>query len=147
MKDNDILLYGGLAVAAYLIFMKKPVTTVPGQVQMVTPVAASNLPATGTSNLLSTITTGLSNIVKNIGPAAFTPGQLISEPIAPVIDTDLPQLTQTLPVQRPDTGALTNPVYAQSEIAPTGYEDNIPGYYNNSTMGGINGFLAEELAG
>lgn len=73
MKDEDMLLYGGIALAAYFLFIKKPGATAPvtvlptssaGLISPTQPVAA------GQSTLVSNISSALSNL---FGGSSGTP--------------------------------------------------------------------------
>ena len=84
MKNNDILLYGGIAVAAYLLFFKKtatPTALTPVSYTQVKPVVTS-LPtqpnvATTAVSLLASLTPQITKLFSQSAPAQPTGAQII----------------------------------------------------------------------
>lgn len=109
-KDTEkVLLYGGLAVAAYFLFIKKPATT------PVITTSSTGAPALNSgSNLLATATTPLTTLASSLQkllnptpapPAGGTQGAsaVQLQAIDPASQTLAPQTTQQL-ITQVDTG-------------------------------------------
>lgn len=138
MKTNDILLYGGLAAAAYFLFIKPkqtviPVTTPGGAV---IPVTASNAPANNaTSNLLNTV----NNIVKQL----TSPGQNnVVSVQTPLTATGTNAVTT--PLQTVNTPVVAPP--ADSSLIFVNTDDSLYKMFQNGDYpGALAGYIQEEM--
>jgi hypothetical protein len=140
MKNNDLFLYGGLAFAAWYLFIK-PKTAQPlpsgTTVVPVAPVTSVLVPAnTGTSNLLTSINNAISN--------------LLPKPVAPVV-------TVQAPLTASGTTAIATPLQTESTpvVMPSDagliYVNNDQSLYkmfqNGDYPGAVVGYIQEEIFG
>lgn len=105
MKTNDILLYGGLAAAAYYLYTKSKTTTAvvpPIPVLTTTPVVATLPPATVTSQLQSGLTNLVNTVSNLINPPVTAPIQPVAVTAPAIVYSDTPPtILPTAPVIPP----------------------------------------------
>jgi len=142
MKTNDLLMYGGIAVIAYLFL--KPKTVAPGVMQ-VAPVQAYVPPVqqSNTANTLLTAAAGLAPVVAKF----FTPTPQPAPAPLQVADMTAsnivaPALTSTLPTDLPAV-QLPTPSLAYQPVTTDAYMQM---FQNNSYPGAELSGISPEIA-
>lgn len=136
MKNNDLLIYSGIGLAAYFLFLK-PKTVVPAPATFVpTGATQTYLPPVPATN---PITSSLSNI-------ATTISNLIKPPVSAIAPVPVTAATNTFDQQIADTVLATPPLPTQTLLQSTLISDmpvykpvllNTPSYvdgFNNNTI-------------
>jgi hypothetical protein len=134
MKNNDLLLWGGAALAAYFLFIKpKQTAVVPAtSATPVTPLATTQ-PST-TSNLLTTI----NNVIKQIA----TPTTSVVSVQAPLTATGTTAIDTSL--QTTATPVTATPT--DSSLIYVNTDDSLyKMFQNNDYPGALTGFIEEEF--